>query len=335
MVRACSSPANVVVIGGTGFIGSRLVSLLEQEGSSVAVMSRRPGARYQGSVNDPGSLERCTRGASVVFHLATGGGDNWADFERDFLDGARNVAAACRANGVQRLVYTSSIAALYLGGQAIEDERCGLDPRIQERSFYARAKAGAEIILRNSGVPVIIVRPGVVVGAGGLVQHTGVGYWPSNTCCLGWGSGNYPLPFVLVDDVAEALRAAALTPGIEGDAFNLAGDVRLTAREYVAALADRSLRPFRFYPQPLWRLQSMEIGKWLVKTAARRPGLTFPSYRDLQSRSLRATLDSTRAKEVLGWRPNADLSRFYSEAIDRNLRPVPPGDLRLQTWRLA
>ena len=326
MLNGESDPRHVLVIGGTGFIGSRLVRLLHIHGHSVAVMSRSSG----GSVADPSAIERATRGVDVVFHLATGGGERWEDFERDFLEGARNVAAACRGNGVRRLVYTSSIAALYLGGTAAVNETHGTDPRIHERSFYARAKAAAEKIMLASGVPVVIIRPGVVVGAGGLLQHTGVGYWPSNTCCLGWGRGQHPLPFVLVDDVASALYAAACRTGIEGEAFNLAGDVRPSAREFVAELAARSLRPFRYHPQPLWRLQSLEIGKWLVKAAARKPGLTFPSYRDLRSRALRAPIDSSKAKRMLGWSPDAGAEHFYIEAIGRHLTPIAAGGVRLQ-----
>ncbi|MGH9613796.1 MAG: hypothetical protein ACRD4P_12010, partial [Bryobacteraceae bacterium] len=118
-------------------------------------------------------------------------------------------------------------------------------------------------------------------------------------------------------------------PGIEGMAFNLAGDQRPTAREFVAEIARRSYRDFRFYPQSLIKMQAIEIFKWLMKVAARKPGNSFPPFRDLKSRGLVSQLDCSAAKKKLGWRPNTSLEHFYAEAVDVHLKPIPLGDLRL------
>jgi nucleoside-diphosphate-sugar epimerase len=333
--------SEVVVIGGTGFIGRHLVRELRRREVAVRIVTRRPSATthqpgvtyIEGDISRPDSLRQAIEGSSVVFHLATGGGATWTEFERDFVHATRRVAHLCLESGVRRLIYTSSIAALFLGHRCKIDERTGPDPRPHNRSLYSRAKVAAEQVLREMHVqhrlPVVIVRPGVVVGPGGFLQHGGVGNWASDLCGVGWGRGNEPLPFVLAEDVAAAMASAMDAPGIDGSTFNLVGDVRPTAAEFVEALADRSHRNFRFYPQSLWKLQAFEIAKWALKIAARKPDNQFPSYRDLVTRALRSQFDCSAAKEMLGWHPVADREQFLQQAIDANLPTIKAGDLRL------
>ncbi len=337
--------SDAVVFGGTGFIGRELVRQLLERGHSVRVASRsarRPACAdprvtfVPASVADAGAVAKTVEGAAAVFHLATGGGQSWADFDRDFIHGTRIVGEACLAAKVKRLIYTSSTAALYLGSGRPVGESAGADPKLLTRGVYSRAKIGAERVLAGmiaQGLPAVILRPGVVVGRGGIVGHGGAGFWPNEQWCLGWGRGKTPLPFVLVEDVAQACVLAMETPGIDGMAFNLAGDVLPTAREYVELLAARSLRPIRFYSQSLLKIQAIEIGKWILKALARKPENPWPSYRDLKSRTLVSPLDCSAARQRLGWKPNASLEVFGREAIDANVRAVPAGDLRLAPAR--
>lgn len=335
-----AAPDSVLVIGGAGFIGQRLVALLRESGCHVRVASRQPGGRDEPGLEyrradlaDPDSVMSAAEGVSVIDHLATGGGQTWAEVHRDFVGGTANVANACQANGVRRMIYVSSSAALYLGGAGRLDETAGTDPQPQGRGLYARGKIEAERLLlelhARNGFPVVIVRPAIVVGRGASLAHSGVGNWAADTCCLGWGRGRHPLPFVLVEDVARALAAARDVPGIEGRSFNLAGDVRPSAEEFVGLLREHSRRNFRFYPQSLWKMQALEILKWGLKVAARKPENPWPSYRDLKSRSMRAPMDCALAKQVLGWKPVRNREVFVREAIGSNLMRIPPGDLRL------
>jgi nucleoside-diphosphate-sugar epimerase len=330
--------ADALVIGGGGFIGRCLVAKLLDTGRSVRVLGRSAaswmnrGSQLQflrGDISEPDAVLRAAEGVSEVFHLAMSSGNTWADFERVALTGVRNVARSCRENGVRRLVFAGSIAALYLGDKNTVVDPVGMDPHLEKRPFYARAKGFAERLLAEERIPMVTVRPGVVVGSGTPLTHSGVGYWPSDLCCIGWGQGNNPIPFVLVDDVADAALMAMETPGIEGRSYNLVGDVRPTAREYVLLLRQRARRRFQFYPRSFLRLQSIDIFKWAVKVVARKPENPFPRMRDLKSRSFRATFDCSAAKQDLGWRPNADRDVFIRLAIDSHLRPIAPGDLRM------
>lgn len=318
-----------------------MVASLAERGATVRVLSRSvqsgagttPGVQcVRGDVTNPDDVSAAVQGARVVYHLAAGFGSTWQDFERVIVQGTRTVAEICLQHHVERLIYASSISALYLGGRGRIDERTGADPKPAGRSHYSRAKGLAEQLLRDlharSNLPVVILRPGVVVGRGGMLNHGGLGIWGSDVCCIGWGRGRNPLPFVLVGDVVEALIQSADVPGIEGMTFNLAGDVRPTAAEFVKMLRSRSRRNFRFYPRSLWKMQALEAAKWLLKIIARKPENPFPSYRDLKSRSLRCQLDCSLAKEKLGWQPVQTPEAFFAEAIDSHLLAIPVGDLR-------
>ena len=59
----------------------------------------------------------------------------------------------------------------------------------------------------------------------------------------------------------------------------------------------------------------MEIGKWFVKLVGRRPGLVFPSYRDLRARALFTVFESNLAREVLGWKPLEEREAFLDQTV--------------------
>jgi nucleoside-diphosphate-sugar epimerase len=152
------------------------------------------------------------------------------------------------------------------------------------------------------------------VGRGGTPFHTGVGLFVNGRHFLGWNSGHNPLPFVLAADVASAVVAACKMEEIDGRSYNLVGDVRLTAREYVRELSAALGRPFIYHPQSTERLWLTEAGKWLIKRASGRSAWR-PTYRDLRSRAFLSEIDADDAKRELGWSPMRDRGRFIAEAI--------------------
>ncbi len=330
----------VLVLGGTGFIGRRVVAALAGSGRHVHLMARRPAlvprppgtnppSVCAGDVLNADDVRRAVRGCRTVIHLVTGAPPSWPEFERLFVEGTRNVAEACLAEGVGQLLFVSSIAAYYLGDPRVTvTEDTPLDPAPDRRAPYARAKIACERLLaelhRSRGLPVTIFRPGVVVGAGGPAEHSGVGFWAAPTHCVSWGRGTHrPLPLVLAEDVAAALVAAVGRPGLEGKSFNLIGDVRLSAAEYVEALRAESGRDVRLHRQSLATWMAAEGLKWAVKAVARKPENAFPSWHDLSSRALASAFDNRLAKDVLGWKPVADRAEFIERGIRAALREAP------------
>ena len=334
----------VVIIGGAGFIGKRLTALLANQGCQVAVVSRsagkhsssNPRIEYQsGATTDRARMSELIAGASVVYNLAVAAGKGWADWERDLITGDMNVAEACLEHGVRRLIYTSTTAAIYLGKPGTATEATlGNEASRTDRGDYCKAKSITENKLlemhRSRKLPVVILRPAVVMGPGGMMVHPALGDRVSDVHLLGFGKGNTPLPCVLVDDVAQALLLAKDAPDIEGLTFNLVGDVRPTASEFVDVLRQRTRRNFQFHPRSMWGICAGELSRYLIKKAVRKPDNRMVAFRDLRSGSLATQLDCSLAKQKLGWKPVADQEEFYRQAVDVFVRPIPDGDIRLE-----
>lgn len=340
-------PGEVCVLGGAGFIGRRAVLRLLARGLPVTLAARRTAglpreledaARtgrlrlVRASLEDPASLAAAVAGCAAVVHLATGGGETWDEVERSMLGGTRALAEACLAAGSPRLVYVSSIAALDTRarrGDAPLVDSPAVDPRADERAVYSRGKALTERMLQElaarRGLRLVVLRPGVVIGAGTALQHSGYGLWARDNHCVGWGRGETPLPLVAADDVAEAIALAVTHagPGLEGQALNLAARTTLSARRMVEELARATGRDLVFHPRRLWISQLAEIGKWLVKRAGGRRDVPFPSWHDLAARSLARPLASNLARELLGWKPVEDEPGLLALGV-RVYAPVAP-----------
>ena len=340
-----SQSERVVVIGGAGFIGKRLTALLANQGCHVIVVSRTAGTRESsnprveyrsGAITDRAQMSQLLAGASVVYDLAMPVGAVWEDWERGVIAGGLNVAEACLENHVRRLIYTSSTAALFLGKSGTATEATlGNEASRQDRGDYCKAKSIVENKLlemhRTRNLPVVITRPAVVMGPGGFMVHSALGDRVGDLCLLGYGRGKAPLPCVLVDDVAQALLLAKDAPGIEGLTFNLAGDVRPTASEFVSELRQRTRRNFRFYPRSMSGICAGEFGRYVIKKAVKKPDNRMVPFRDLRSGTFATQLDCSLAKQKLGWRPVADREEFYRQAVDVFVRPILPGDVRLES----
>jgi nucleoside-diphosphate-sugar epimerase len=332
----------VLVIGGAGFLGSHLVRMLRKNGTSVRVFSRsagkgqRPerGIRYvAGAISDAQGISDAVRGVKVVYDLAANPVGTWEELRRAYVDGARNVAEACLQHGVQRLVYASTTATLDWGLTKTIDETAGTDKNAHLRpGFYHLFKIAAETLLcdlhAKSGLPVVIIRPAIIVGRGGMLCHSGIGAWRDDICCTIVGKGRHPLAFVLVQDVVTAFFAAMNAPDVVGRTFNLAGDVRPSALDMVHYMRERSRRDFRAYPQNLYKLYAISWLKYMIKAAVGKKG-DRPNRHTLKCEQVRTQLDCSAAKKYLGWKPVSDLETFLQEAVDPHLRPIHPQDLRL------
>jgi predicted dehydrogenase/nucleoside-diphosphate-sugar epimerase len=335
-----AKPATVLVVGGTGFIGKRLVRALLAAGHGVRVLSRSAAsARYEleglavevaeGALDDPAAVGRALEGVEVVYHLAKAVGQRWQDYVDNDQRPTRVLAEAALAAGVKRFVYTGTIDSYdAANAAAVIDGSTPLDPAIDSRNLYARSKAACEALLlelhRTRGLPLVIFRPAVVIGEGCPPAHWGVGMFHSDTRVQYWGSGDNKLPLVLVDDVADALVLGLDKPGIEGQAFLLTDGPLLSAREYVAEVSRLSGTRLRATPTPIWRFFVLDVAKEIVKNAIRHPNRKQPSHHDWACRQLAARFDNRRTCELLGWQPagtrEALVERGIAAAVRHYLR---------------
>ncbi len=315
-----AAAARILVLGGTGFIGREVVRQLIASGHSVRLLARsaagipetlRASGKLECRIGDVANREnllRAMEGVECVFHLARANVKSWADYQEFEIGATRRVGECALEAGVRRLIYTGTIDSYYAGGRAgTITEETPLDPRIKRRNLYARAKAASEVILmrmhRERGLPVVIVRPGVVIGRGGSPFHWGVGMWWNDAVCQMWGAGKNKLPLVLVEDVAAGLIAAMEKQGIEGRSFNLVGEPCLSAREYLDELDRAGGMRIQRHATPILWFYLTDLMKWVVKVATGHKERRWPSYRDWESRTQGAVFDCTAARTTLGWRP--------------------------------
>jgi nucleoside-diphosphate-sugar epimerase len=267
------------------------------------------------------------RGIEFVYHLAvTGTAKTWEEQVRINVEPTHLVGEACLAAGVRRLVFTGTIDSYYAGGHAgIITEETSLDPKIRYRNYYARAKAAEESLLmdmwRTRQLPLVIFRPGIVIGRGGVPFHFGIGKWIGEGVCQVWGDGRNKLPLVLVGDVAAALVKGIEVSGIEGRSYNLVDDPMLTARDYLDELQRRSSTVFDIFYNPIWRFYLTDLTRWTAKMVIRHRGRSrVPYYFDWESRTQKAHFENKRARTELGWVPASNRQRLLNEGIGEPLR---------------
>src|SRR5213593_2141249 len=173
--------AKYFVTGATGFIGGRVTRQRVDAGHEVVAIARNPERAKDlvslgvdvrpGDITDPDSLRRPMAGVDGVFHIAGWykiGSKDRAEGERINVVGTRNVLTAMKELGVPKGVYTSTLAVFSdTHGKEVDETYQHEGPWLTE---YDRTKAVAQHAIAepmmSSGLPLVIVQPGVNYGAG-------------------------------------------------------------------------------------------------------------------------------------------------------------------------
>jgi dihydroflavonol-4-reductase len=254
------------VTGGTGFVGGAVVRQLLQAGHEVRALVR-PRAdtrqldqleieRVEGDLSHLGSLRRGIGGCDWVFHVAalySFWGYQWDDFYQANVEGTRNVLQTALDEGVQRIVHTSSIAALGVHEDrtpATEETPSTLGDRI---GYYQRSKFLGEQVAHQyaqEGLPVIIVNPSTPVGVG---DHKPT---PTGQMIVDFLNGKmfgYVDTGLNIIDVEDVALGHILTAerGRVGERYILGGE-NLTLKEVLDLLAEISGRPQTRLRIPHW-----------------------------------------------------------------------------------
>lgn len=173
-----TSRAPVLVTGGTGFLGRRLVERLLAAGRRVAVLGRTPaadlearGVRFiRAALDDTAAVEAACAGVESVFHVAAKVGvwGRYDDFFRANVLGTRALLAGCAKHGVNRLVYTSTPSVVYNGRDlAGADESLPLTTECPSPYPLTKAIAEREVLAANSPrLRTVALRPHLIWGVG-------------------------------------------------------------------------------------------------------------------------------------------------------------------------
>ena len=247
------------MIGGTLFIGRRLVAELLKEGHDVAVLHRktkyglsRRVESLQADRNDPGQLQRALEGRrfDVVF-------DNVYDWERGTT--AAQVEATVRVCGdrLSRYVFMSSVAAYGDGLNHYEDDALAPDDHPDP---YVRNKATTERLLlrihQRTGLPVVTFRPPFIYGPENPFYREQF-FWDrmrAGRTVIVPGDGGRLMQFVYVKDLVWAMLACMQEPGSVGQAFNIANERPCTQLELLNALAKACKKKARIARVPRERI---------------------------------------------------------------------------------
>src|SRR5690242_584324 len=297
----------ILLTGGSGYVGGRLIPLLEKQGVRLRCLARspekmrsrvQPGTEIvQGDVLDPASLDRALQGVQTAYylvHLMSGS----KDFEKEDRQAALNFAGAAKQAGVRRIIY--------LGGLG-DDADPKLSPHLRSRHEVGQ-------ILRDSGVETVEFRASMVIGAGSLsfeLMRSLTDRLPVMLCPRWLTTPTQP---IAVDDVLGYLLAALDLPPGGGRVFEVGGTDVSTYGDLIREYArQRGLRR-RLISVPvltpwlsgLWLAlitpASFEVGRHLIE------GLKNPTV-----------VHDTTALDVFSIRPMS-----VSEAIERSLKVATP-----------
>ncbi|CAB3756141.1 hopanoid-associated sugar epimerase [Paraburkholderia humisilvae] len=313
----------ILVTGASGFVGSAVARIAQQKGFAVRVLVRATSPRRNiealdaevavGDMRDEASMRAALRGARYLMHVAA---DYrlWApdpsEIERANLEGTEATMRAALKEGVERIVYTSSVATLKVtgSGQAV-DETAPMTPQ-QAVGVYKRSKVLAERaverMIANDGLPAVIVNPSTPIGPRD-VKPT-----PTGRIIVEAATGKIPafvdtgLNLVHVDDVAAG-HFLALERGKIGERYILGGEnlPLQTMLADIAALSNRKPPTIRL---PRWPLYPLAVGAEAVaKFTKREPFVTVDALKMSKNKMY---FTSAKAQRELGYH-----ARPYREGL--------------------
>lgn len=311
--------ARVLVIGGTLFIGRTLVDELLERGDEVVIMHRGNGTPFGERVGEI----RCDRNDVAAVRAALNGKkfdvvyDNVYDWERGTTADQVSAAAIATAKGLDRYVFTSSVAAYPPGGDY--DERAPLVPSDYPNP-YAAQKADSERALfelhRRQGIPVTTLRPAFIYGPHNPFDREAF-FWDrlhAGRPIIIPEDGSRTMQWVHVRDVAHAAVLAATKDIAVGHAYNLASYPPLTQIEFVELLARIAGRRADLVHIP--REQIERAGGQLFA-----PPLYFGVYLDIPPITTRP--DRVRSELGLTLTPIEEGLRETYRWYERQQRPQP------------
>jgi uncharacterized protein YbjT (DUF2867 family) len=227
------------VLGGSGFVGSRLVARLANAGHAVTVPTRDPErCRHlrlmptvrivHADIHAPGVLASLASGADVVINLVgilNEAGRDGAGFRRAHVELARRLVEACVNAAVGRLVQVSALNAAHPDGA---------DPAT---SHYLRSKGEAEALVRASGLRWTILQPSVIFGPGDSFLNRFAGLLRVIPLAFPLAMPEARFSPVHVGDVVEAIVRVVRDPATAGHTYQLCGPDTFTLRELVGMVA--------------------------------------------------------------------------------------------------
>jgi nucleoside-diphosphate-sugar epimerase len=326
-------PANDLVTGATGMLGSHIAERLVARGRCVRALVRPSSDTtylqslgvelVQGNLTDPESCRRAVQGVQVLYHSAAKVGDwgRWQQFQVDCIDATRTLANAAAEVGIDRFLHISSTSAYGHPPDQPEpiDETAPMGQNVWIWDPYTRSKVESEQLLwqmaEKSRLPVTVIRPSWLYGerdrttTARLVTRLRKGSVPII------GRGDNPMSAVYAGTVAEAAILAASDPGSVGEAYNITNQGAITQAEFLNLFAEAcGARPvIRHAPYRAVYAVAFLLEAHGRLTRRASPPLISRYATWLMGRKL--AYSTAKAQARLGWTP----SPSYRESIARTV----------------
>lgn len=306
----------LLVTGGTGYIGSKLVVQLAQTGQDIRVLCRSTPTlpefqksnikTFKGDITDPGSLKTALNGVSRVYHLAAYA-RTWAKdptvYHRLNVKGTENVLTAASAAGVQKVVYTSTAGVIGPSGDRPMTET---DPRVTGFfNLYESTKSEAEAValdFAKQGMEVCILNPSRIYGPGFDTGSNPITKIVELYIKRKWklipGSGGDIGSYPFIDDVVNA-HISAMEKGRSGERYILGG-VNASFNDLISVIKKVSGVDMKLRHVPFFALNALSyLMLWNAKLTGKFPMIT-PDW--VAKYKYHWALDSSKAEKELDYK---------------------------------
>lgn len=324
------------VTGGTGFLGRRLVKSLLAEDVHVKCLVRQTSdldsllnglpladrsrlELIRGDLARRQTIESHLDGVDVVYHLAAALGGSCSTMFLNTVIPSRALMEVAVAAQVRRFVLISSLGVY--GTNSVHrwgtlDETTPVDPFPERRDPYTFSKIRQEAVAWQAreqlGLPLVVVRPGVIYGPGRplLTSRVGLSLGP---VLLQMGGGQR-LPYTYVENCAAAICRAGLTPGIEGEIFNVIDDDLPTGKRIIRILRKNGKRVRSLWiPRPLISPLSALYGCYSNWSEGQLPPVLSHYKSEAIWKPLRYS--NAKAKHSLNWSPTISTEEGLQRTI--------------------
>ncbi len=311
----------ILVTGGTGFIGRRLVNKLLKKGHHVIVLDRNiRNARkifkdsvelIEADILDQHSLAPLKRKRiDVIYHLAAILDETSPEMWRVNVEGTKNLLETLKNKKLERFIYLSSLGVL---GETKEPAK--EDAPYNPETKYEESKAEAERMITyywlKHGIPYTIIRATIVYGPNEtwaqIIKAAKEGY-PII------GSGENLFHLVYVDDVVDAL-VLALAPIARNKIYHIAGPDVLTYKDTYKLIC--KLLGVKFTDKRIAKPLALALSKLyegISKIKSEKPKVTMLSS-SIKRLTRNRVADTTLARKELGWKPKYSLERGMKKTI--------------------
>lgn len=290
----------ILITGAGGFLGKRIVERLLAHGQtdlrcmvrdvSKAQALRELAAQHPAAqleivavnLRNPAEIPAAVAGCELIVHAAAALKGSPAEMFLDSCVASRNLLDAVATQRPMRVVHISSFGTMGVASQprgAMVDETMPLETQPAKRDLYSYTKLRQEQVFwdyqKRFGFELVVLRPGVIYGPGGGRFSNRVGLELFGRFLHLGGSNLIPLTYV--DNCAEAIVVAALSPAANGHVYNVVDDDIPTSSEYLQKYS-QEVKPVRSIPVPFFVLMAIgrAVERYNVRSKGQLPAIFTP-----------------------------------------------------------